>query len=189
MKVFSLISFSDHPVPWSSASIPLGRCLTPAPFSDESLWTLHLCLTPPLTHRTMRDRLSHCLDVWRFICLKAQSVFAAECDPVNPAGLKFMIRSVACCGLWKIKGWASCLTRYRETHRVAPRGHVGFGLRFKVKAALRHTVMTESFCIQCYSSSFPMFVPYQYIWEGGCWTHRQISMLECGLVVLWDSRR
>lgn len=148
MKVFSLISFSDHPVPWSSASIPLGRCLTPAPFSDESLWTLHLCLTPPLTHRTMRDRLSHCLDVWRFYLPEGTVRICSRVRPCERSGTQIhdpvgrMLWSLKDQGLSKLPDE---IQRNTQSPTVAPRGHVGFGLRFKVKAALRQTVWLKPF--------------------------------------------
>lgn len=162
MKIFHLIFSSDHPIPCmrqshsraACPSVPLGQHLTPPPFSDECVWTLHFCF-PPSRDGKMRDRLSHCLDIWTFICLRARHRFTAERSPVNSAGLALMSRSDTCCGLPKIKGWASCLKRYRKTYRSRSGSKRTWRLWFEIqserRAALRY--MTESLWIQCHSSS------------------------------------
>lgn len=57
-NLFPLISLSDHTVPRGGLTRQRAPAfsswfLTPAPLSDKSLWTLHLCL--PLVPRT-RER-------------------------------------------------------------------------------------------------------------------------------------
>lgn len=132
----------------------------------------------------MRDRLSHCLDL---------NIYLPEgtAPPVNSTGLILLIGSVTCCGLWKIKGWVSCLKRYRAAEKhtsptVAPREHAGFGSRFKVKGEQLWDIWLNP----CGSSIIPLQIQVlhcQHIWEGRCLTQRQISMLEGGQAVFWGS--
>lgn len=123
----------------------------------------------------MRDRLSHCLDISTFICLRAWSGFTAEHSPVNPKGLTLMIWSIACCVLRRSKAGRAA---WRDTEKhtsptVAPREHEGFGLKFKVKGKQHWNTWLNP----CWSSVIPLQIQVlhcQHIWEGGCLTDREI---------------
>lgn len=141
-------------------SIPLGQRLTPAPFSDESLWTLHLCLLHP-TDGIKRDRLLHCLDIFQHLSAWGRCPdLQQRALPVNPAGLKLMIRSVTCFVVSKISKAEQAAWRDTEKHTESHSGstrtwRLWFEIQSERPAALRH--MTVSLWIQCHYSSNTSF--------------------------------
>lgn len=87
------------------------------------------------------------------------------------------------------KAEEGCMKRYRVAERhtsptVAPGEHEGFGLRFKVKGK-QHRDMWLNPCWSSVIHLQMLVLHCQHIWETWCLTHRQISALEGGQVVLW----
>lgn len=124
MKIFRLIFSSDQPVPYVRVShmqhVPafLWVGISLQLLSQTNLSGRYTSAPHPPPRPAMGRWGTDYHIVWtfeHFFCLRARPGFTAELSPVNSAGLALMIRSDTCCGLPKIKGWASCLKRYRET--------------------------------------------------------------------------
>lgn len=183
MKIFRLNlllrasdSLSKSHLP-ACPSIPLGQHLTPAPSSDESLWTLHLCLPRPVDGK-MRDRSSHCLDIWAVICLRGQT-----CSGALPHELgRTQARDPVSYMLWfpkdqRLSELPEEIQRNTLSPAVALGEHEGFALRFKVKDEQLGDVWPNP----CGSGVIPLQIQVlhcQHIWEEGCFTHRQMCVLE-----------
>ena len=138
-NLFPLIFLSDHPVPRGGLTherIPPFSS-RPASHSSSSLSRISLDVTPlPPPHPSnggegkVRDRLPHCFGHLYIFCSRARSPREPQQDSNSWSGQLHVVVSE------RSKCRASCLRRYRETHRVptaAPREHEGFGGRFKVK--------------------------------------------------------
>lgn len=174
------------------SSIPLGHRLSPAPFSDISLWMLHLSPHPtPLWWENEGQIIT--LFGHLNIYLPEDTVqITAECSPSwtrqdshSQSGQLHVVVSEKD-QRPEPAAWRD--TEQAEKHTsptVVPREHEGFGLRFKVKGEQCRNVWPNP----CGSSVIPLQIQIlrcQHIWEGGCSTHRQISVLGGGKVVLWD---
>lgn len=108
-----------------------------------------------------------------FICLRALSGFAAESSPSKPSRTQTHDPvSYMFCGLQNIKGRASCLKRYRETHRVPQWLHKN--MKALVWDSKRKAGSSETYdCI--FVDPVSLLFKYKFYTvstsEGGCFTH------------------
>lgn len=135
MKISAVLFFLNRPSQshhLAYSSVPVRQ----TPFSGISLCG---CYTSASISEDvkMMGRLSHCLDICAFICLRVRSELQKNAPPKvqnsqSRSGQLLVVVSE------RSKAEEGCMKRYRVAERhtsptVAPGEHEGFGLRFKVK--------------------------------------------------------
>lgn len=128
----------------------------------------------------MRDTLSHCLDIWTFICLRARLQQGPQQDSHSWSSQRHVVVPE------RSKSWQAARRIQRNT-RPAMTPWEGWQLWFEIQSEGRvaRRQMTESLWIQFCSCSNTGFYTVSTSEEEGWLIHGQISALEGVQIVLW----